>query len=189
MPQHAARSLVWASAIGLCTCHLTPSSCSCPPGPQVASCASGAPLAAAQSEVDVQSATALNAPGPTAQPAYQLSHSIALNAPAAAAQPTNQPSHTASPHTHSHACSFSNIRARIPFEDLPYPGPVVALCQDIAIARASGLLAAEERLFWKLIGERCLSRVAHAVVADFCIALWHMVLLLDPDPACGCFEP
>lgn len=50
--------------------------------------------------------------------------------------------------------SFSNIRARIPFEDLPYPGPVVSLCQDIAIARASGLLAAEERLFWKLIGER-----------------------------------
>jgi len=50
-------------------------------------------------------------------------------------------------------CSFSNIRARIPFEDLPYPGPLVALCQDIAIARASGLLAAEERLYWKLIGE------------------------------------
>ncbi|PRW58918.1 piezo-type mechanosensitive ion channel-like protein isoform X1 [Chlorella sorokiniana] len=47
--------------------------------------------------------------------------------------------------------SFSNIRARIPFEDLPHPGPVVSLCQDIAIARASGLLAAEERLFWKLI--------------------------------------
>ena len=54
---------------------------------------------------------------------------------------------------HTRACSFSNIRARIPFEDLPHPGPVVALCQDIAIARASGLLAAEERLFWRLIGE------------------------------------
>lgn len=73
--------------------------------------------------------------------------------------PTKPPTLPCLPRT-PHACSFSNIRARIPFEDLPYPGPVVALCQDIAIARASGLLAAEERLFWKLIGALRLLRVA-----------------------------
>lgn len=69
-------------------------------------------------------------------------------------QPSPAPQDTLHPTHAPPFCSFSNIRARIPFEDLPYPGPLVALCQDIAIARASGLLAAEERLYWKLIGER-----------------------------------
>jgi hypothetical protein len=45
----------------------------------------------------------------------------------------------------------TNIRMRIPYEDLPYTRRLVALCQDIYIARAEGLLALEEELYWALI--------------------------------------
>ena len=42
--------------------------------------------------------------------------------------------------------SMTNIRTRIPFEDLPNTRRLVALCQDIYIARAEGELGLEEEL-------------------------------------------
>eukprot|EP00887_Chlorella_sp_A99_P004668 scaffold4.g4668.t1 len=47
--------------------------------------------------------------------------------------------------------SMTNIRTRIPFENLPSTRRLVALCQDIYIARAEGELMLEEELFWALI--------------------------------------
>ena len=45
----------------------------------------------------------------------------------------------------------TNIRMRIMYEDLPTTKRLVALCQDIYIARAQGELALEEELYWALI--------------------------------------
>lgn len=47
--------------------------------------------------------------------------------------------------------SVTNLRMRIPFEDLPTTRRLVALCQDIYIARAEGLLGLEEELYGALI--------------------------------------
>jgi hypothetical protein len=47
--------------------------------------------------------------------------------------------------------SLSNMRARIPFEDLPNTRRLVGLCQDLYIARAEGELGLEEQLYWSLI--------------------------------------
>jgi len=47
--------------------------------------------------------------------------------------------------------SVTNLRMRIPFEDLPTARRLVALCQDIYIARAEGLLGLEEELYGALI--------------------------------------
>ncbi len=47
--------------------------------------------------------------------------------------------------------SITNLRMRIPFEDLPTTRRLVALCQDIYIARAEGLLGLEEELYGALI--------------------------------------
>ncbi|KAL6770350.1 hypothetical protein ACKKBG_A34605 [Auxenochlorella protothecoides x Auxenochlorella symbiontica] len=47
--------------------------------------------------------------------------------------------------------SMTNIRMRIPYEDLPNTRRLVALCQDIYIARAEGELGLEEELYWALI--------------------------------------
>ena len=45
----------------------------------------------------------------------------------------------------------TNIRMRIMYEDLPTTKRLIALCQDIYIARAQGELALEEELYWALI--------------------------------------
>ncbi|KDD75824.1 hypothetical protein H632_c483p0, partial [Helicosporidium sp. ATCC 50920] len=47
--------------------------------------------------------------------------------------------------------TITNLRMRIPYEDLPNPKRLIALCQDIYIARAEGELALEEELYWALI--------------------------------------
>lgn len=47
--------------------------------------------------------------------------------------------------------SMSNLRMRVPFEDLPSTKKLVALCQDIYIARAEGELLLEEELYNALI--------------------------------------
>jgi hypothetical protein len=47
--------------------------------------------------------------------------------------------------------SVTNLRMRIPFEDLPTTRRLVILCQDIYIARAEGLLGLEEELYGALI--------------------------------------
>jgi hypothetical protein len=47
--------------------------------------------------------------------------------------------------------SVTNLRMRIPYEDLPTTQRLVALCQDIYIARAEGLLGLEEELYGALI--------------------------------------
>lgn len=48
-------------------------------------------------------------------------------------------------------CRLFNLRMRIPYEDLPTTRRLVALCQDIYLARAEGLLALEEELYSALI--------------------------------------
>ena len=48
-------------------------------------------------------------------------------------------------------CRVYNLRLRIPYEDLPTTRRLVALCQDIYIARAEGLLALEEELYNALL--------------------------------------
>ena len=45
----------------------------------------------------------------------------------------------------------TNSRMRIMYEDLPTTKRLIALCQDIYIARAQGELALEEELYWALI--------------------------------------
>lgn len=45
----------------------------------------------------------------------------------------------------------SNLRLRVPYEDLPTTRRLVALCQDVYIARAEGLLGLEEELYCALI--------------------------------------
>jgi len=47
--------------------------------------------------------------------------------------------------------SFSNLRLKIPYEDLPSTRRLVALCQDLYIARAQGELVLEEELYNVLI--------------------------------------
>ena len=47
--------------------------------------------------------------------------------------------------------SVTNLRMRIPFEDLPTTRRLVELCQDIYIARAEGLLGLEEELYNALL--------------------------------------
>ncbi|KAG2488469.1 hypothetical protein HYH03_012974 [Edaphochlamys debaryana] len=47
--------------------------------------------------------------------------------------------------------SVSSLRLRIPTEDLPSTRRLVALCQDVAVARAEGELVLEEQLFRALI--------------------------------------
>ncbi|EFJ40273.1 hypothetical protein VOLCADRAFT_69738, partial [Volvox carteri f. nagariensis] len=47
--------------------------------------------------------------------------------------------------------SVSSLRLRIPTEDLPSTRRLVALCQDIYVARAEGELVLEEQLFRALI--------------------------------------
>ena len=47
--------------------------------------------------------------------------------------------------------SITNLRMRIPFEDLPTTRRLVSLCQDIYIARAEGLLGLEEELYAALL--------------------------------------
>ena len=47
--------------------------------------------------------------------------------------------------------SITNLRMRIPYEDLPTTRRLVALCQDIYIARAEGLLGLEEELYGALL--------------------------------------
>ncbi|MEW5302433.1 MAG: hypothetical protein WDW36_005220 [Sanguina aurantia] len=47
--------------------------------------------------------------------------------------------------------SVSNLRGRIPFEELPSTRRLVALCQDIYTARAEGALMLEEELFQVLV--------------------------------------
>jgi len=47
--------------------------------------------------------------------------------------------------------AISNMRMRIPYDDLPNTSRLIALCQDIYIARAEGELALEEELYWAII--------------------------------------
>lgn len=47
--------------------------------------------------------------------------------------------------------SVTNLRMRIPYEDLPTTRRLVELCQDIYIARAEGLLGLEEELYNALL--------------------------------------
>ncbi|CAL8464921.1 g4456 [Coccomyxa elongata] len=47
--------------------------------------------------------------------------------------------------------STQNARMRIQYEDLPTTQRLVALCQDIYIARAEGELELEEELYWALV--------------------------------------
>nr|XP_027114534.1 piezo-type mechanosensitive ion channel homolog [Coffea arabica] len=45
----------------------------------------------------------------------------------------------------------SDLRMRIPFEDLPYCDRLIAICEDIYAARAEGELEVEEVLYWTLV--------------------------------------
>lgn len=47
--------------------------------------------------------------------------------------------------------AVGNMRMRIPYDDLPNTSRLIALCQDIAIARAEGEHALEEELYWAII--------------------------------------
>ena len=47
--------------------------------------------------------------------------------------------------------AVTNLRMRIMYEDLPTTRRLVALCQDVYIARAEGLLALEEELYGALL--------------------------------------
>ncbi|KAL3516156.1 hypothetical protein ACH5RR_023058 [Cinchona calisaya] len=45
----------------------------------------------------------------------------------------------------------SDLRMRIPFENLPYCDRLIAICEDIYAARAEGELEVEEVLYWTLV--------------------------------------
>ncbi|CAK9174686.1 unnamed protein product [Ilex paraguariensis] len=45
----------------------------------------------------------------------------------------------------------SDLRMRIPFENLPYCDRLLAICEDIYAARAEGELEVEEVLYWTLV--------------------------------------
>jgi len=57
--------------------------------------------------------------------------------------------------------SVTNLRMRIMYEDLPTTKRLVALCQDIYIARAEGLLELEEELYGALLAVYRLSSVLY----------------------------
>lgn len=45
----------------------------------------------------------------------------------------------------------SDLRMRIPFENLPSCDRLIAICEDIYAARAEGELGVEEVLYWTLV--------------------------------------
>ena len=47
--------------------------------------------------------------------------------------------------------SLTNIRMRIPYQDLPNVSHLTTLCNDIAVAREEGELLLEEHLFYSLL--------------------------------------
>lgn len=58
---------------------------------------------------------------------------------------------------------ITNLRMRIPYEDLPTTRRLVALCQDIYIARAEGLLELEEELYSVLLAVYRLPSVMYSL--------------------------
>lgn len=58
---------------------------------------------------------------------------------------------------------ITNLRMRIPYEDLPTTRRLVALCQDIYIARAEGLLELEEELYGVLLAVYRLPSVMYSL--------------------------